>query len=99
MSALARPRIPVPRRLALLGALPAAFMAWLALTGPESLPWDPRWFVLVHSALEVCSVVVIMLAFSTGWHGIGRRGSGRVALLAAGALGVRVFGVGPLLLA
>jgi len=99
MSALARPRIPVPRRLALLVALLAAFMAWLALTGPESLPWDPRWFVLVHSALEVCSVVVIMLAFSTGWHGIGRRVPVRVALLAPVALAIGLFDVGHLLLA
>ena len=84
---------------ALLVCLLAAVMAWLVLGGPGPLPWQPRWYVLVHTTLEVFSVVVTMLAFSTGWHGIGSRVPLRVALLAPAALAIGLFDVGHLLLA
>jgi len=96
-----RSRIPVPlhpRLLAALAALLAACMAWLVLGGAALLPWDPRWYVLVHTALEISSVVVTMLAFSTGWHGIGREVPVRVALLAPAALAIGLFDVGHLML-
>jgi diguanylate cyclase (GGDEF)-like protein len=99
MNARFRPRLSMPLRLALLVASLAAFMAWLALGGAATVPWEPRWFLLVHTALEVFSVVVTMLAFSTGWHGIGRQVPLRVALLAPAALAIGLFDVGHLILA
>jgi diguanylate cyclase (GGDEF)-like protein/PAS domain S-box-containing protein len=86
-------------RMPLLVALLAACMAWLALGGAAVLPWNPRWFVLVHTTLELFSVVLTMLAFSTGWHGTGRQVPVRVALLAPAALAIGLFDVGHLLLA
>jgi diguanylate cyclase (GGDEF)-like protein/PAS domain S-box-containing protein len=84
---------------ALLVCLLAAFMAWLVLGGGALLPWAPRWYVPVHTVLEVFSVVVTVLAFSTGWHGTGRQLPVRVALLAPVALAIGLFDVGHLLLA
>ena len=97
MSARRRPLMP-PLRLVLLAMLLAAFMAWLLLGGAGPVPWNTRWYVLVHTTLEVFSVVVTMLAFSTGWHGIGSRVPVRVALLAPAALAIGLFDVGHLML-
>jgi len=97
MSARRRPLMP-PLRLVLLAVLLAAFMAWLLLGGAGPVSWNPRWYVLVHTTLEVFSVVVTMLAFSTGWHGIGSRVPVRVALLAPAALAIGLFDVGHLML-
>ena len=91
-------RMP-PAPLTLLVCLLAAFMAWLALGGGALLPWAPRWAVPEHTLLEVFSVVVTILAFSTGWHGHGRQVPVRVALLAPVALAIGLFDVGHLLLA
>jgi diguanylate cyclase (GGDEF)-like protein len=88
---------PLPARLAMLVACMAALMAWLALGGSSAL-WQPRWYVLAHTVLEMASVVVTMLAFSTGWHGIGKRVPLRVALLAPAALAIGLFDVGHLML-
>ena len=99
MSARFRLRMAMPLRLALLVALLAAFMAWLALGGAGLVPWEPRWYVPVHTTLEVFSVVVTVLAFSTGWHGTGRQVPVRVALLAPAALAIGLFDVGHLMLA
>ena len=84
---------------ALLVCLLAAIMAWLVLGGGALLPWAPRWYVPVHTVLEVFSVVVTVLAFSTGWHGTSRQIPVRVALLAPVALAIGLFDVGHLLLA
>jgi len=92
-----RPALRVPPGC--LVALAAAFMAWLALGGGALLPWAPHWYVPVHTTLEVFSVVVTVLAFSTGWHGTGRQIPLRVALLAPAALAIGLFDVGHLLLA
>lgn len=100
-----RPRVRLPMllrpqwRVLLLVALLALFMAWLALDGARRVPWEPRWYMPVHSTIEVFSVVVTMLAFSTGWHGTGRRVPVRVALLAPAALAIALFDVGHLMLA
>ena len=96
MSALAR--IPLPARLLLLVAVMATLMGWLALGGLGTSPLQPRWYVLLHTTLEVFSVVVTMLAFSTGWHGIGERVPLRVALLAPAALAIGLLDVGHLML-
>jgi len=90
-------RMTLPARLLLAGLL-AAGMAFLAVGGAGLLPWDTRWYVLVHTSLEVFSVVVAMLAFSTGWHGIGNRVPLRVALLAPAALAIGLFDIGHLML-
>jgi diguanylate cyclase (GGDEF)-like protein len=92
-----RSRIPSTVRLALLTALLAAFMGWLALGHAALLPWDPRWYLTAHTAMEVFSVVVAMLVFSTGWHGIGRDMPIRVALLSPVSLVVAVLDVGHLM--
>jgi diguanylate cyclase (GGDEF)-like protein/PAS domain S-box-containing protein len=99
MSGVARTqRLSMPQRLVLLVTALALGMAWLVLGGPGPLPWQPRWYVLVHTTLEVFSVVVTMLAFSTGWHGIGSRVPLRVALLAPAALAIALLDVGHLML-
>jgi len=90
-------RMTPPARLALLACLLAAGMAALVFK-PGLLPWQPGWYVLVHTSLEVFSVVVTMLAFSTGWHGIGNRVPLRVALLAPAALAIGLFDIGHLML-
>ncbi|MFK3736253.1 putative bifunctional diguanylate cyclase/phosphodiesterase [Massilia sp. TN1-12] len=92
-------RMSTGRRLALLVAALAAFTAWLALGGAAVLPWQPRWYQSLHTAVEVFSVVVALLVFSTGWHGIGRRTPVRVALLAPAALAVGLFDLGHLMAA
>jgi len=96
MSALTR--IPLPARLLLLVAVMATLMGWLALGGLGTSPLQPRWYVLLHTTLEVFSVVVTMLAFSTGFHGIGSRVPVRVALLAPAALAIGLFDVGHIML-
>jgi len=77
-----------PGRLALLVVVLALVMAWLALGHNSALPWQSRWYLPVHSTMEMFSVVVAMLVFSTGWHGTGRRVPLRVALLSPAALAV-----------
>jgi len=89
--------IPSTVRLSILAALLAVFMAWLLLGHAALLPWDPRWYLSVHTAMEVFSVVVAMLVFSTGWHGIGRDMPVRVALLAPTALAVGLLDIGHLM--
>jgi diguanylate cyclase (GGDEF)-like protein len=92
-----RRRIPSAVRLSILTALLAAFMAWLALGHAALLPWDPRWYLSAHTAMEVFSVVVAMLVFATGWHGIGRDMPVRVALLSPAALVVGLLDIGHLM--
>jgi diguanylate cyclase (GGDEF)-like protein len=89
--------MPSAVRLSILTALLAAFMAWAALGHAPLLPWDPRWYLTAHTAMEVFSVVVAMLVFSTGWHGIGRDMPIRVALLAPAALAVALLDIGHLM--
>jgi len=89
--------IPSTVRLSILTALLAIFMAWLALGHAALLPWDSRWYLSVHTAMEVFSVVVAMLVFSTGWHGIGRDMPVRVALLAPTSLAVGLLDIGHLM--
>jgi PAS domain-containing protein len=92
-----RRRIPSAVQLSILTALLAAFMAWLALGHAALLPWDPRWYLTAHTAMEVFSVVVAMLVFATGWHGIGRDIPVRVALLSPVALVVALLDIGHLM--
>jgi diguanylate cyclase (GGDEF)-like protein len=80
--------VPAGSRLALAVAVLAACTAWLALGGAAALSWQPRWYLSLHMTVEVFSVVVALLAFTTGWHGISRRIPVRVALLAPAALAV-----------
>jgi len=96
MRRLAR-RVSSPVRLVVLTAALAVFMAWLALGHAAALPWDPRWYLSAHTAMEVFSVVVAMLVFSTGWHGIGRGMPVRVALLSPAALAVGLLDIGHLM--
>ncbi|NIA53676.1 EAL domain-containing protein [Massilia sp. TW-1] len=84
-------------RLSVLTALLAVFMGWLVLGHAALLPWDPRWYLTAHTAMEVFSVVVAMLVFSTGWHGIGRDMPIRVALLSPAALAVGLLDFGHLM--
>jgi diguanylate cyclase (GGDEF)-like protein/PAS domain S-box-containing protein len=90
-------KIPSTVRLTLLTALLALFMAWLALGHAALLPWDPRWYLTAHTAMEVVAVVVALLVFSTGWHGIGRDMPIRVALLSPTALVVGLLDIGHLM--
>ena len=90
-------KFPSTVRLAILTTLLALFMAWLALGNAARLPWDPRWYLTAHTAMEVFSVVVAMLVFSTGWHGIGRDMPIRVALLSPSALAVGLLDIGHLM--
>jgi diguanylate cyclase (GGDEF)-like protein len=90
-------KIPSTVRLSILTTLLALFMAWLALGNAARLPWDPRWYLTAHTAMEVFSVVVAMLVFSTGWHGIGRNMPIRVALLSPSALAVGLLDIGHLM--
>ena len=90
-------KIPSTVRLSILTALLAAFMAWLALGHAALLPWDPHWYLMAHTAMEVFSVVIAMLVFSTGWHGIGRDVPIRVALLSPAALAIGLLDIGHLL--
>ncbi|MBW8897259.1 MAG: EAL domain-containing protein [Massilia sp.] len=90
-------KIPSTVRLSVLTALLAVFMAWLALGHGALLPWDPRWYLTAHTSMEVFSVVIAMLVFSTGWHGIGRDVPIRVALLSPAALAVGLLDIGHLL--
>jgi diguanylate cyclase (GGDEF)-like protein len=96
MRQLAR-RIPSGVRLGVLVALLAAFMGWLALGHADTLPWQPRWYLPAHTAMEVFAVVVSMMAFSTGWHGVGRMMPIRVALLSPMALAVGLLDIGHLM--
>jgi diguanylate cyclase (GGDEF)-like protein len=89
--------MPSAVRLSVLTALLAVFMGWLALGHAALLPWDPRWYLTAHTAMEVFSVVVAMLVFSTGWHGIGRDMPIRVALLSPTALLVGLLDFGHLM--
>jgi diguanylate cyclase (GGDEF)-like protein len=90
-------KIPSTVRLSILTALLALFMAWLALGNAAQLPWDPRWYLAAHTTMEVFSVVIAMLVFSTGWHGIGRDVPIRVALLSPAALAIGLLDIGHLL--
>jgi diguanylate cyclase (GGDEF)-like protein len=72
-------------------------MAWLALGRGALLPWDPAWYLTAHTAMEVFSVVVALLVFSTGWYGIGRDMPVPEALLAPSALAVGLLDIGHLL--
>ena len=90
-------KIPSTLRLSILTTLLALFMAWLALGNAARLPWDPRWYLTAHTAMEVFSVVIAMLVFSTGWHGIGRDVPIRVALLSPAALVIALLDIGHLL--
>jgi diguanylate cyclase (GGDEF)-like protein len=90
-------KIPSTVRLSILTTLLALFMAWLALGNAARLPWDPRWYLTAHTAMEVFSVVVAMLVFATGWHGIGRDMPIRVALLSPSALAVGLLDIGHLM--
>ena len=90
-------KIPSTVRLSILTALLAVFMAWLALGHAALLPWDSRWYLTAHTAMEVFSVVVALLVFSTGWHGIGRDMPIRVALLSPAALAIGLLDIGHLL--
>jgi diguanylate cyclase (GGDEF)-like protein/PAS domain S-box-containing protein len=85
------------RQLSMLVALLAAFMVWLAFGHAAMLPWQPRWYVPAHTAMEVFAVVVAMMVFSTGWHGIGRTIPVRVALLSPVALAVGLLNIGHLM--
>ena len=90
-------RVPSPVRLAVLTAGLAVFMVWLALGHAARLPWDPRWYPTAHTAMEVLSVVVAMLVFATGWHGIVRAMPIRVALLSPASLAVGLLDIGHLM--
>ena len=90
-------RFPGPLRLAVLVALMATFATWLAAGNAHHLPWDPRWYLTWHTAMEVFSVVVAMSVFSTGWHGVGRSIPVRVALLSPAALAVGLLDLGHLM--
>jgi len=90
-------KMPSTVRLSVLTALLAVFMGWLVLGHAALLPWDPRWYLTAHTAMEVFSVIVAMLVFSTGWHGIGRDMPIRVALLSPTALAVGLLDFGHLM--
>ena len=90
-------KIPSTVRLSILTTLLALFMAWLALGNAARLPWNPHWYLTAHTAMEVFSVVVAMLVFSTGWHGIGRDMPIRVALLSPAALAIGLLDIGHLM--
>ncbi len=90
-------KIPSAVRLSILTTLLALFMAWLALGNAARLPWNPHWYLTAHTAMEVFSVVVAMLVFSTGWHGIGRDMPIRVALLSPAALAIGLLDIGHLM--
>jgi diguanylate cyclase (GGDEF)-like protein len=90
-------KIPSTVRLSLLTTLLALFMAWLVLGNAGRLPWNPGWYLTAHTAMEVFSVVVALLVFSTGWHGIGRDMPIRVALLSPSALAIGLLDIGHLM--
>jgi len=58
--------MPSTVRLSVLTALLAVFMGWLALGHAALLPWEPRLYLTAHTAMEVFSVVVVMLKNTTG---------------------------------
>jgi diguanylate cyclase (GGDEF)-like protein/PAS domain S-box-containing protein len=91
-------RFTASRRLAALVALQVLFMAWLVSGGAAAfLSRQPSWYQQAHTGMEIVSVVVAVLVFSTGWHGTGRRIPAWVALLAPAALVVALIDLGHLL--
>lgn len=85
------------KNLKLLVLAMAIFMGWIAFGHGADLPWDSRFYLPVHTTLEIMSVVIMMLVFSTGCHGIVERMPMRVALLAPGALSIALLDIGHLM--
>jgi diguanylate cyclase (GGDEF)-like protein/PAS domain S-box-containing protein len=78
-------------RLRVLVALLAIGMLVMVTLRGELLLWHLRWYLPVHTTMEIFSVVVAMLIFSTGWHSVDGRVQVRVALLSPAALAVGLF--------
>jgi diguanylate cyclase (GGDEF)-like protein len=87
----------MPLVLLVLVLLLAIATAWLASGHAAFLPWQARWFLPAHAAMEVFSVGMAMLISSTGWHGNGKRIPVRVALLSPAALAVGLLDFGHLM--
>lgn len=86
-----------PRRVALLLVLLAGLMGWLALGHGAELPWQRRFYLPAHTFMEVLSVVVAAMVFSTGWHSFDGRTPRGVALLSPAFLAVGLLDFGHLM--
>jgi diguanylate cyclase (GGDEF)-like protein len=84
-------------RLSVLIAVLAAATVWIAFVHVSLAQWEPRWYLPVHTAMEVLAVVVAMLVFSTGAQPVDGRMPAAVAVLSTASLAVGVIDFGHLL--
>jgi len=82
------------RRLALTGVVAMALLSSLLWAGVLDVDLSPRQFLVLHTTLEVVSIIVAMLGFGIAWHAYSEERSGNIVLLGAALFGTGLLDFG-----